>query len=82
MKKREEIHAACKKVSYKQTEYQFFPLRWGYTFQPTQAKFSINFGVGNEHIYYWEREREVGRKRERKNFQSTSEILIKPCTYN
>ena len=36
----------------KQIEYQFFPLRGGYTFQPTQAKFSINFGVGNEHIYY------------------------------
>ena len=26
----------------------------GYTFQPTQAKFSINFGVGNEHIYYYD----------------------------
>ena len=34
-------------------QYQFFPLRGGYTFQPTQAKFSINLGVGNYYFFFF-----------------------------
>ena len=43
-----------KKKKKKKIEYHFFPLRGGYTFQATQAKFWQIWGVQNVHIYYYD----------------------------